>query len=257
MRYVAACEHGTWHLVIGRKGANPTTFRPVPFRCRSWRHPGECSHWKASQDFARIAAAIETRDDWVYATLTFAQRDWDDWKDQYRKSGQLWSKLRHRLQWRFGKIAYIQTWERHKAQGIHVNLLLGSEELLCKTEEAECSIVAKRMTKQDRGRYVAKKVFNGVQKECGFGRIAFMAAMRDGTSKAMAGYFTKLAKELVGADAKGQIPFDAPAHFRRLRASRGLLPPVIKSGATGCIVFHPMPWHEVVDRHGELLEGKR
>jgi hypothetical protein len=55
----------------------------------------------------------------------------------------------------------------------------------------------------------------------------------------MAGYLVKLARELVGADNKSQIPWDAPPHFRRLRATRGLLPPVHKSGMCGYLVFTP------------------
>lgn len=40
----------------------------------------------------------------------------------------------------------------------------------------------------------------------------------------MAGYLVKLARELTGSARKDQVPVDAPSHFRRLRASRGLLP---------------------------------
>jgi len=64
--------------------------------------------------------------------------------------------------------------------------------------------------------------------------------MRDNTSSGMAGYLTKLSRELVDANGKGQIPYDAPPHFRRLRASRGVLPKPHKSNLTGWLVTLPM-----------------
>jgi hypothetical protein len=45
----------------------------------------------------------------------------------------------------------------------------------------------------------------------------------------MAGYLTKLGLELSGAARKGQTPVNAPRHFRRIRASRGMLPKRIKN----------------------------
>jgi hypothetical protein len=56
----------------------------------------------------------------------------------------------------------------------------------------------------------------------------------------MAGYLVKLAKELTGAQAKkgDQAPLHAPRHFRRIRASRGLLPAQAKGAGewTGALV---------------------
>jgi len=239
MRYVSACEFDTWHLMIWEKG-RPSTIHQVPFRCRSWRHAGECAHWRASQDFARIVEGIEKHDTWLYIVLTFAHGDWPRWQDQYTEAVRLWSMLRHRLERQSGKLAYIQTWERHRSKGIHVNLLLHNESL----HAAACKInslkTLSHLTKTQRGRAVGKSLLRQLVVSCGFGKIVYCEPMRTGTGNAMAGYLTKLAKELVGAEAKSQIPFDAPAHFRRLRASRGLLPPRINSGMTGYMVFRPM-----------------
>jgi hypothetical protein len=64
--------------------------------------------------------------------------------------------------------------------------------------------------------------------------------MRD--QDAMCGYLVKTAKELIGAAGKNQIPINAPRHFRRLRASRGLLPPVHRNpDITGMMVFAELP----------------
>ena len=56
----------------------------------------------------------------------------------------------------------------------------------------------------------------------------------------MAGYLTKLARELTGAGVKSQVPVNAPRHFRRIRASAKLLPPRKKNpDITG--ILHKMP----------------
>lgn len=59
--------------------------------------------------------------------------------------------------------------------------------------------------------------------DVGFGRRCWVKPLYDRGS--MAGYMTKLGLELHGATNKDQIPVNAPKHFRRLRATRGLLPP--------------------------------
>lgn len=71
--------------------------------------------------------------------------------------------------------------------------------------------------------------------DCGFGQRTWIEAI-EGTD-GMAGYLTKLSRELTGAQGKDQIPEDAPAHFRRIRASVRTLPPVRRSELTGRMVF--------------------
>ena len=81
---------------------------------------------------------------------------------------------------------------------------------------------------------------------CGFGPICHLGPIQ-GTER-MAGYLTKLARELTGAAIKNQIPVNAPRHFRRLRASRGMLPPRMKSAEyTGKLVREKMPVEPVLD----------
>ncbi len=72
--------------------------------------------------------------------------------------------------------------------------------------------------------------------------------------------YKKAAAELVGAAKKGfaqnQIPMEAPPHFRRLRASQGLLPPVKKDPEiTGELVQKMLEVVEAqLERDGLLAE---
>lgn len=211
----------------------PDKARPCRFRCHSWRHAGECCEWKAAQDYNRIAEAVQNGKDWVFCVLTFAQSEWWDWMEQYRLSYRYWSKLRCRLRREYGSIRYIQTWERHKSKGIHVNLLIDNN-LLAR----DCYQSYDKRDKKDRWH---NDTLRDHAVACGFGPIHWAEPLRDGTGDKMSGYLVKCAKELVGAGGKGQIPYDAPPHFRRLRASRGVLPPVHSSGYSGYLVLKPYP----------------
>lgn len=73
----------------------------------------------------------------------------------------------------------------------------------------------------------------------GFGFRTWVEPLRPGAELTLAGYLTKLSRELTGAGFKDQVPVNAPPHFRRLRASRKLLPkPFHRKGWTGILV-HP------------------
>lgn len=178
--------------------------------------------WKGAQDFVRCREAILDQASWVYVVLTFAQSDWPDKWKLYRAGVGMWSKLRKRFAREFGRVKYIQTWERHAKGGAHVNVLLHAPRL---TDRVETD-----WKKFRRGWLEPAAV------ACGFGMRTWVEVMR-GEGPAMAGYLTKLSRELVGAGSKSQIPYDAPPHFRRLRASQHTLPPVIKSDWTGIIRF--------------------
>lgn len=228
MRYVHACERCLWHLRVWHPSA-PMDVKRVPFRCRSWRHPGECCLWKGAQDWTRVKEAISTRSDWTYIVLTYSQSDWQNWKDQYVASCQIFSALWKRLTRKFGRSQYIQTWERHQRGGLHCNVLIGNSTIF--------------QSVRDDYTHFKRRWLRPNAVACGFGKINYATTFRKGTADSLAGYLTKLARELVGAGTKGQIPFDAPPHFRRLRASRGLLPPILKSEMTGTLEQFPIPKH--------------
>ncbi len=205
LRYVAACEQKAWTLVTWPK-TDPGKRQLTRFRCRSWRHEGECREWKGAQDFTRCREGIRSRSGWTYVVLTFDPKDWPGQAAAYRWAGTLWNRLRLALTRRYGRIEYIQTWEATKKGWPHVNILFHNP--------AIAAAGWKRF----------RRVLGALAVRAGFGRVLWAEPMRD--ADAMAGYLVKLARELTGAARKDQVPVDAPRHFRRLRASRGLLPPV-------------------------------
>lgn len=224
-RSVYACAEGLWHLHLWHPKNPRKTQTRVPFRCRSWRHEGPCRQWKGAQDFVRVAQAVSSHNWWSYIVLTFAQRDWPSEWHQAKEGVKCWSRLRKRFTRAFGSVLYIQTWERHQKRGFHVNLALSS------------SAVARAV-----GRLSSPTSWEWLRRhaeESGFGYICWAERLRR-DSTALAGYLTKLSRELTGAGVKNQVPVQAPPHFRRLRASRGLLPPVHKSDFTGRLVQAPL-----------------
>jgi len=144
----------------------------------------------------------------------------------YFKAGKCWDKFRKRLVRLYGPIEYVQTLERHKKGGCHVNVVVGSADLA-------------QVVEND-WRLWRRSVLVPMATDCGFGPVCWVERC-DEASGRLAGYITKLASELTGAEGKSQIPEDAPPHFRRLRASRGLLPPVPVSELTGQLVKVPIP----------------
>jgi hypothetical protein len=152
------------------------------------------------------------RDDWTYLVFTYDQKRWKTQGRMWRAGLSIWAKLRKRIRREWGPFQYIQTWEQHRSGAPHVNVLLGNERLAIACMED--------------WRAVRKQWFKPHAVECGFGPIMWCEPMR--YAGAMAGYLTKLAKELGGSNNKGQTPVMAPRGFRRIRASVGLLPPPYK-----------------------------
>lgn len=225
IRSVLACEEHTWHLHLWLPSRGPDSQMRVPFCCRSWRHQGSCREWKGAQDFVRCAEAITSRKHWSYLVLTFAQRSWPDKCAQARAGVGCWSKLRKRLTREFGKIPYIQTWEAHVKGGFHCNVAVANKviyDIVRRLESPEWWLWLRHHAEQS-----------------GFGPVCWAEPIR-GSQEQLAGYLTKLSRELTGAGAKNQVPVLAPPHFRRLRASQGLLPPVHSSDWTGRLVFAPL-----------------
>jgi len=235
-RSARACENCEWTILFWKRD-EPHNKRVTPFRCRSWRHPGECTLWKGAQDFARISEAIEKYSTWIYCVFTFPQANWPNKKLLYRAGVRMWEKFYKRFRRRYGKSQYVQTWERHKKGGAHVNVLLNNARLWDDLGNAGWP-------------FIKRTVIEPMAVACGFGFRVWIERMRD--HKAMAGYLTKLARELTDGGSKGQIPWDAPPHFRRLRATRGLLPKPHKDPSiTGQLVQCP------ANVAGYFLAGQR
>lgn len=210
------CESLSHVFVLVEKSSDQKVLI-LPFRCRSWRHEGECQRFKGAQDFVRVSEGILSRGDrWVYLVLTFDQRhETSEW-DCYIAGLRRWQKLNQRLGRAYGRIEYVQTWEAHRSGFPHVNVVIRNDEIW-----KLCEGSGWRSWRQS---LIAEAV------ECGFGRVAHVEPLRPDTGLGMAGYLTKLSRELTGAGVKNQVPVNAPPHFRRIRASQGLLPPIHRPG---------------------------
>ena len=216
LKSVHMCETGSHHFALWDP-ENPEKVSFLPFRCRSWRHVGACQRFKGAQDFVRVSDGILSRGDrWVYLVLTFNQRaEASEW-DCYKLGVDRWKKLEKRLTRRFGKIEYVQTWEKHSSGFPHVNVVLHNSEIW-------------KLCEGDGWRSWRQALIPHLL-ECGFGRVVHVEPLRKDTGKGLAGYLTKLSRELTGASIKNQVPVNAPPHFRRIRASNGLLPPILRPG---------------------------
>jgi hypothetical protein len=249
MRYVEACEAKDWHFHLASKGSKNLD-STVFFRCKSWRHHGsKCQLWKGAQDFSRVRETLKRFTDWYYLCLTYPQNEWPDKQALYRAGVTHWARLRKRIIRKFGKIKYVQTWEAHASGGPHVNVIVSSPGM------AEC------WGEDWRG---LRAVLNPHAVEVGFGKRFWIEPVRPDLD-ILTGYMVKCARELIGAGPKCQIPYNAPKHFRRLRASQKTLPPVYRSGVqailrlvpkescTLCKVLGACPAHEFVAPDGEIL----
>lgn len=208
MDYISACECQAWHLEVWNK-QSPEERKRIPFRCRSWRHEGDCRLWKGAQDFARISEAMLGRDHWLHITLTYDAKEYKDIKALFRLGLGQWARLRKRTQRLYGEYKYIQTWERHRSGYPHCHMAVSCERLYHLAVHRP--VTNWRIFLRDHA--VA----------CGFGKVGWVERVH--THAAMAGYLSKLSRELTGSGKAYQVPTNAPRHFRRLRASVGLLPP--------------------------------
>jgi hypothetical protein len=221
LSYVAACECGAWTIEVWPRD-DPQRSKIVPFKCRSWRHAGECRLWKGAQDFVRMKEAMEKYDYWSHVNLTFEQPVGKNMDYLFRKGKDLWAKLRKRLNRRLKPMKYIQTWEVHRSGVPHLHVALMSVKLF---ESAICD-------PWDNWEWLLQT--DAV--ECGFGPVGWCERLD--SKEAMAGYLGKLARELTEGGKEYQIPWNAPKNFRRLRASVRLLPPPVRNpDITGILHF--------------------
>jgi len=256
-RSITACRDGAWAFAYWPKEKMPQrvklqdgrTMTPAfrlddvggeltRFRCKSWRCD-LCRPWVFKRDFARIMDALESRTGWLYAVLTLNPKRWRAGKRAaYKNFWRAWRRLRHRLARFLGvPVEYIAVMERQRSGWPHMNLALHwrGMELI---EDLETYAVGIERWMKDNA------------PSCGLGFSVYCQELDN--QKNIAGYFTgqsfgkkgngpvrdedpdagggdlrQLAGEL---NKKGyQLPVDAAYHFRRIRSSPGLLPP-IKNG---------------------------
>lgn len=227
---IAACEGRKWTLLLWRVGGEGCSeIKPVPYRCGSWRCR-RCSWVVARDDFRRVQKATLSRAWWIYSVLTFDPKLHAGHWTAYRDGSRLWDKrLRRRLERSYGRLDYLQTWERTQKGWPHMNLLIRSEAL----EEHVKSLPSDRpwlaSGAHGAGRFAHRtrwrRVLASIAPQCGFGMRVWVEIVD--SREAVSAYLVKIAQEISRARFKDgdQSPIGAPPHFRRLRASRGLLPP--------------------------------
>jgi len=240
LTYVHACETGRWHLEVWRRGDREGTRRQIPFRCRSWRHEGECRLWCGACDFRRVEEAIQSLSPWLYMVMTYPKPpSANDQRKLFALGVKHWYSLRKRLEAEYGSLKYIQTWEIQRNGTPHTNVLIHCPSMFYALRNHE--------RKLKRGWLLDQVLASG------FGKEYWCEAMK--SPSRMAGYLTKLARELTGAGVKNQVPVTAPRHFRRIRASVRLLPPRHKNpDVEGRLVKSvlPDPERTGLHEHGSL-----
>lgn len=261
-RSVEACEREDWTLAVWRRDGEGDA-KLSPLLCGSWRCR-RCAAWRGAVDWSRVSKGVTSRSWWLYLVLTFDPRDWSDKFEAFRGAGQAWDhNLRRWIERRCGRQAYVQTWERHASGWPHCNVLVSSAGLEADLDAA--GVVVRRHGKTGRSCKFSpawRQAFGQAAVRAGFGRAVWTEIIdQRAGGEAMSNYLLKLAKELTGATSKkgGQSPVNAPRHFRRIRASRGLLPPAAKSSGewTGQLLTLPEARTRRILATGEVDPGPR
>lgn len=225
---ITACRYDSWSVVTWDRadGGSPSV---RPFRCKSWRHAGDCRQECGACDFARIVEAIQAHGAWTYCVLTYPAKEWPDVEKLFRFGVVSWSRLRKRLIREFGSILYIQTWEIHKSEYPHVNVVISNEGIY----EASKNEGLRNIGVIDK---FQSRWLQEFAEPCGFGWKCSATPLV--SVEKVSSYLTKCSLELNGGAVKNQLPLNAPPHFRRLRASRGLLPArYVCQKRTGKMIF--------------------
>lgn len=217
-KWIKACEAKAWHLHLKNKTTGLE--QRVCWKCRSWRHAGDCARQVARKDFARISEAFsrEKPESLVYLVLTLDQsRDEGSGLtaiSAYRTLVRRWQTLRQWMGRHFGKVGYVATVEQHRTGWPHLNVVVS------------CEGFAKAIREEDKKNGIAPGWLKGAAVRAGFGYRAWAEAPKN--HRELAGYLVKLAhrESLSGEVAKlSQLPLASPPGTRRLRSSRSFLPP--------------------------------
>lgn len=214
LKSVKMCASGSHVIVLRNRQTGVPSL--VPFRCNSWRC-SKCQRFKGAQDFVRVRdAMLRLGEEWVYLVLTFDPSRYADQWAAFTAGYFNWQKLSKRLIRSHGSLAYVQTWEAHKSGFPHANVALHNSSIW-----DSCKGDGWRAWRQALIPHLVKT---------GFGRVVHVEPLRPDTGAGLAGYITKLSREMTGSGIKNQIPVNAPPGTRRLRTSRGLLEPIHRPG---------------------------
>jgi hypothetical protein len=133
----------------------------VPYRCKSWRHPGECREYARHLLFARTMAGLEKlgKDTLMLMVLTLPKGSHKTNEEAFKAIGPMWSAVAERLKRKWGEhlgyrtvkrkyktrhgevregteqrevkrsLPYVATVEVHASGVPHMNIVLSSEQL--------------------------------------------------------------------------------------------------------------------------------
>lgn len=258
-RYVQACADRAWTLVLHLRGRarSKANRRIYPYKCRSWRHAGDCARWRASYEFRRVKDALERQGNrgLTFLVLTFDQtptathrptRKWKNRWEAFRALWRAWQSFRQAIERTFpgahvarrkgaravlsygteARSGFVSTVEAHRSGWPHLNVILVNDglrrALVERPDEARRWLVTHAV-------------------RCGFGFALFAEPVR--SREEIASYIVKLAGEVGRRRRRGrggpvegevvkltQVPEDAPRNFRRIRASVRFLDRPISSG---------------------------
>jgi hypothetical protein len=244
----------------------------VPFRCKSWRHQGsDCQRQRSQQDFARIRVGLSkfTPGATVLMVLTLA-RPAGHWRgdeaqsDQaYRELVELWTALSKDLQREWGEVLlsdtgepkrfksgelkrgrprYVATLEAHRDGWPHLNVLMECPALARAAYDYTPGQPHGRALPGAPSRSGAEKWLRAAAVRAGFGPHATVTRVSVSEHDHVAGYVTKWEKASAEVSKLCQFPLNAPPRTRRIRSSKGLLPPATKeTDWTGELKRTPLP----------------
>jgi hypothetical protein len=169
---------------------------------------------------------MKKRDIWVFSVLTVF-RSFKGHEHAYRYICDSLKKLRKRMERKYGEVTYLRIVEQHKDKYPHVNFVF------------HCDAIFEEFSDAKSLNTWTKRWFTENARECGFGVNHKASYVK--SSAAVSKYMAKAAinSEL---SKTSQIPLYAPSHFRRLGATRGLLPPRKgeKTGWKGELIKSPL-----------------
>lgn len=246
--YVGQC--GCHGLYTWRKG-DPSTVTRSRLLCGSWRHDGPCARRNASIAFARIKEALDplppagniflvlTKDrNGVYSgkPLTSIDATYADLSKNTTRFVALVRRYAAQRGWP-PPVLWIGVAEAHRTGWPHFNLILHAPALAAELEAERVAALARGET--ERNSTLLRGPLLDFAMRTGWGVQS--TAERARSADALAGYIVKLAGEAdatTGEIAKlSQVPLNAPKNFRRLRSSKGALPPKRKNpDYTGVLV---------------------
>jgi hypothetical protein len=234
-RYVVACLEEKWHLRLFNKDTQEVL--RIPYRCNSWRC-SKCGGKIARRDYRRTFEAFNRHEQWAFMVLTL---DVDSFKKRnlsnqfaYKIINYNLVKLRQRIERKYGSFDFVRVVERTPSNSFpHVNVVFHCKELFEQFQDDD------QILKWN------KRWLTGNAKQCGFGIKHTITFARNKQAVASylgkTGLFSTIAKEV---SKQSQVPFDAPPHFRRIGATRGLLPALNKLSDnvwTGELIRGPIP----------------